>query len=242
MKSFRFLAPAALAALVIGSSAPAAAQGPKPEDLKAEVPALTAMHDVISPMWHDAWPNKDYKALAEFLPQIEKHMKAIVRAELPGILRDKGQAWTDGVSNLRQVVTDYGSAVKSGNNEALLKEAERLHSSYEALVKIVRPVLKEISDFHSTLYLLYHHQMNPYQIGAIVESAKLLKEKMGPLSAAVLPERLKARTPAFDAQRARLSKAVDRLLEVSSGRDEFRVKEAIELLHVEYEKLEKVFE
>lgn len=233
---------AAVLATLLVAAAPLAAQTPKPEELKADVPALTAMHDVIMPMWHDAWPNKDYKALADMLPQIEAHLKAVEKAELPGILRDKRTAWNEGVIQLRKVVSDYRTAVTSGNNDALLKDAERLHADYEALVKVVRPILKEMEDFHATLYVLYHYQLNPLQVAGIAESAKALKEKMGPLNRATLPDRLKARTEAFDAQRARLAKAVDRLVDVVAARDETRLSEAIELLHMEYEKLEQVFQ
>ncbi len=224
------------------TAGPAAAQAPKPEDMKAEVPALTAMHDVIMPMWHDAWPNKDYKALADFLPKIEEHLKKIERAELPGILRDKRTTWAEGVAALRTAVDGYRTAVRSGNNDVLMKEAERLHTEYERLVRVVRPVLKEMDDFHATLYVLYHYQFNPLQVGAIGESAKILKEKLGPLNAATLSERHKARAEAFDAQRTRLTKAVDRLLETVAAGDTIRITEAVELVHMEYEKLEKIFE
>ena len=57
--------------------------GPKPEDLKSSVPALDAMHEVIMPLWHDAWPNKDVKAMAAMLPDIEKHVAAVNEAQLP---------------------------------------------------------------------------------------------------------------------------------------------------------------
>lgn len=233
---------AGLAIAVLLAAAPALAQAPKPAEMKADVPALTAMHEVIMPMWHDAWPNKDVKALADLLPQIEKYTKDVERAELPGILREKRGAWTEGVAALRKVVNDYRAAVQSGDNDLLMKEAERLHTQYEGLVKIIRPVLKEMDDFHGTLYVLYHYQMDPLQVAGVTESAQALKAKMGPLNAAVLPDRLKDRTDAFNAQRERLSKAVDRLLEVIAARDEIRLREAIELMHMEYEKLEKVFE
>ena len=70
-----------------------------PRKSRPSVPALDAMHEVIMPMWHEAWPNKDYKALAALVPDIEKHVAAISKAELPGILRDKKAAWEAGVDD-----------------------------------------------------------------------------------------------------------------------------------------------
>jgi hypothetical protein len=221
---------------------PAAAQAPKPEETRTSVPALDAMHEVIMPLWHEAWPNKDVKALAAMVPEIERHMAAISKAELPGILRDKQAAWLAGVTDLKASVAAYKAAAAAGNDEALLKAAEKLHAQYEGLVKIVRPVLKEMEDFHASLYVLYHYQISPLQLAKATESIQALKVKMDALNKAVLPERMKARTEAFTAQRARLSKSVDELVALLDGKDESKIKSAIEVMHANYEGLEKSIE
>ena len=232
----------AVSALFGLAIAPALArQAPKPEDLKASVPALDAMHEVIMPLWHDAWPNKDVKAMAAMLPDIEKHFAAVNKAELPMVLRDKRAAWVAGVDDLKQTVGAYKAAVAAGDNDALLKAAEKLHAQYEALVKVVRPILKEMEDFHATLYVLYHYQMSPFQIEKASESIRALQVKMDALNKAALPDRLKAKTEAFNAQRARLGKSIDELAALLDGKDESRIKAAIELMHTQYENLEKVF-
>jgi hypothetical protein len=229
-------------ALVSLAIVPAAAQpAPKPEDLKAAVPALDAMHEVIKPLWHDAWPNKDVKAMAAMLPDIEKHVAAVNKAELPMVLRDKKAAWVAGVDNLKQATAAYKAAVGAGDNDALLKAAERLHSDYEALVKIVRPVLKEMEDFHASLYLLYHYQMSPFQLAKATESIQALQAKMEALNKAALPDRLKAKADAFNTQRARLAKSLDEVAAAIATKDESKIKTAIEIMHTQYENLEKVF-
>jgi hypothetical protein len=169
-------------------------------------------------------------------------MAAISKAELPGILRDKQAAWVAGVTDLKATVAAYKTAAAAGNDDALLKAAEKLHSQYEALVKIVRPVLKEMEDFHASLYVLYHYQMSPFQLAKAEESIQALKVKMDALNTAVLPDRMKARTDVFTAQRARLSKSVDALVALLGAKDESTIKAAIELMHANYESLEKVFE
>jgi len=221
--------------------APAVAQAPKPEDLKSSVPALDAMHEVIMPLWHDAWPNKDVKALAAMLPDIERHFAAVSKAELPMVLRDKRAAWTAGVDNMKQSIAAYKTAVTAGDNDALLNAAERLHSQYEALVKVVRPVLKEVEDFHATLYVLYHYQISPLQYDKAAESIRTLQTKMDALNKAELPAQLKAKTDAFNAQRARLSKSVDEVAATLAGKNEAQIRAAIETMHTQYENLEKVF-
>jgi hypothetical protein len=220
---------------------PAAAQAPKPEDLKSSVPELDAMHEVIMPLWHDAWPNKDVKAMAAMLPDIEKHVAAVDKAKLPPLLRDKQASWVAGVSELKASVAAYKAAVTANDNDALLKAAEKLHSQYEGLVKIVRPVLKEMEDFHATLYVLYHHQTNPFQFAKAAESIRALQGKMEALNKATLPDRLKAKADAFNTQRARLSKSVDELVALLDSKDESKIRTEIELMHTQYENLERVF-
>ncbi len=222
-------------------AAPLFAQQPKASELQATVPALDEMHEVIMPLWHDAWPAKDVKAMAEMWPSIEKHLNALGKATLPGILRDKQTAWDENLAKLQSIGASYKAAVDSGNNDALLKQAEALHAQYEALVRAIRPALPEVDDFHATLYVLYHYQMNPLQLDKAAASIDTLKAKMVKLNAAQLPDRLKAKTAAFEAQRARLSKAVDALVALIPGRDDVRITQAVELMHIEYEKLDRVF-
>ena len=221
----------------------AAAQGTAPKDaeVKSEVPALTAMHEVIMPMWHDAWPKKDTAALAAMTGKLEKHMSAVEKAVLPGILRDKTSPWMEGVKKLRASVNSFKAAAELKNDEALLKAAEGVHSDYEALVKVVRPVLKEMDDFHGSLYVLYHHQLNPLDLAGAAQTVKDMQAKMTALNAATLPDRLKAKQDVFVAQRTRLSKALDSLVALACSKNEPKIREAVELLHMEYEKLEKVF-
>jgi NADH dehydrogenase/NADH:ubiquinone oxidoreductase subunit G len=175
------------------------------------------------------------------LPDIEKHFAAVNKAELPLVLRDKKAAWVAGVDDLKQTVAAYKAAVAGADNEALLKAAEKLHAQYEALVKIVRPILKEMEDFHASLYVLYHYQMSPFQLAKASESIAALKAKMDALNTAVLPDRLKAKSDAFNAQRTRLSKSVDEVAALLVSKDESKIKAAIEVMHAQYENLEKVF-
>jgi hypothetical protein len=222
------------------AAVPAAAQMPKPDETKATVPALDAMHEVIMPLWHEAWPNKDVKAMTAMLPDIERHMAAIAKAELPGILREKRAAWAAGVTDLQAAVTAYKAAVGKGDNEALLKAGEQLHSRYEALVSVVRPPLKELEDFHSTLYVLYHYQLSPFDLAKVSASVESLRVKMDALSKATLPARLKARTDAFNAQRTLLGRAVDDLAATLPAKNEGKIKAAVEVMHAQYEALEKL--
>jgi hypothetical protein len=204
-------------------------------EAKADVPALGDFHEVIYGIWHDAWPAKDYARLRSLLPDIEKGAAAVVSAPLPGILHHKQSAWDEGIQALKTTVEEYRSAVKSENNEALMSAAEKLHADYERLVRIVRPPMKELEDFHSSLYMLYHHYLPAFDLEKIKSASVELKFKMGVLQNAKLPERLSAKTQAFADARENLSQAVTALEAAVQSGDEAKVKQAVEDVHSRYE-------
>ncbi|MRR13472.1 hypothetical protein EG835_13695 [bacterium] len=211
-------------------------------DVEARVPALSSFHEVIYPLWHDAWPKKDVDALVGLSPKVSAGVEAIAKAELPGILRDKKATWDAAVSRLKAIAGEYGAAAAKKDGPALLAAAENLHSQFERMVRIIRPVLKELEAFHATLYVLYHRQLDPFALEGVSQSVRTLKEKMAPLSAAALPDRLKAKEAAFVAARGQLATAVDAAAFSLEGRDETSIRAAVELLHTRYQELEKVFD
>jgi len=211
-------------------------------ETEARVPALTAFHEVVYPLWHEAWPKKDVDALAALAPKIDAGVAAIAKAELPGILRDKKGTWESAVERLKAIGAEYAAASGKKDGPALLAAAESLHSQFERMVRIVRPVLKELEAFHATLYVLYHRQLDPFALEAVTKSVRTLDDEMVPLAAAALPERLKAKEEAFLVARGALSAAVDEAVATLGRKDEKEIRAAVELLHERYQELEKVFD
>jgi hypothetical protein len=206
------------------------------------VPALDAFHEVIARIWHEAWPNKDTALLRQLLPQVEKGIAEVSSASLPGILREKKTAWDEGVKKLQEAGSEYKKAAEAKNDTGLLSAAERLHMRFEALMRITRPALKELDEFHAVLYMLYHHYLPKNDMENIKNSAMQLKQKMAPLNAAKLPERLQPKDAQFQAARAKLSTSVDTLESAAKSGDEKIIKSAIIDLHSNYEVLERIFE
>lgn len=211
-------------------------------ETKAEVPALTRFHTVIYKLWHTAWPRKDYDMMAALLPDIEKGVVNVAGAELPGILRDRKAAWGEGVQQLEEVAGKYKEAVEKKDNQKLLDAGERLHSRYERLVRIIRPALKEVDEFHSVLYMLYHYYMPKYTLDSIKTSVTALKEKMVAVNMVQLPGRLKKKEAAFVAARTKLSASVDALANTTGTNDQMKITVAVQAVHSDYEALDKVLQ
>jgi hypothetical protein len=217
-------------------------ENPHAAETTAQVPALSKFHTPIYKLWHTAWPKKDTAMMAMLTPDIEKGIADVAQAELPGILRDKKAVWEENVKVLQTIGVQYREAMAGKDLAAKMQAAEKLHAQYEKLVRIVRPVMKQIEAFHSVLYMLYHYYMPENDLDKIRSSGKDLRTRMDSLNAATLPERLKKKEEAFVAARAALSASVDAVNAAVSTNDGKKIKDAIIAMHGDYEKLEKVFE
>ncbi len=209
-------------------------------ETQSRVPALERFHEPIFTLWHTAWPARDVALMKSLLPDIERGARDVAEARLPGILRDKEEAWKRGVARLDTSVATYARAVAAGDTAGLLRAGEDLHARYEALVRTIRPPLKELDAFHGVLYVIYHHHLPAGAMDSIAADMPELKARMAALNAARLPERQKARQEKFDAERARLSQAVDELAAAVPARD--RTEAAVNRVHAAYLALERVFQ
>ena len=211
-------------------------------EVSATVPALTEFHKVIYKIWHTAWPNRDTDMLIALLPEIEKGTTGIVSAEIPGILRDKKAAWEKGVEELRTIVQDYRAAVETKQKQPLLDAAEKLHAQYEALVRVIRPPLRQLEEFHTVLYMVYHYYMPGESLEKIRASVEPLREKMAALNKVKLPTRFKGKEASFTVARKELEETVAEFGTVVSSNDLGKIKNAVETMHSRYVTLAAVLE
>lgn len=226
------------AALV--TSLPAAQD--KPAETKSEVPALTAMHEVIYPMWHTGYQSKDYAALRGLVPELKELASKVYAAQLPAILHEKKAKWDEGVAALKKAVEGYDQAAAGKDDQALLKAAEDVHTLYERLNRIIRPVLPEMDAFHQVLYVVFHTYYPEKKYDGIRGAAADLVAKAEALTKAKLSTRLQAKTEAFQKAAAELLASAQALNEAGKAHDHDGMLKGVDALHAKYQALEKVFE
>lgn len=240
MKHVRFLASGLLAALL---STWVAAHAPVPEhEIRAEVPALRALHEVIYPLWHTAWPNKDADLMRHLLPRTEELVAAVAAAELPGILRDKSESWQAGIAGLLASLEAYRAAVAGEEEQALLDAVEDLHDRYERLVRTVRPVMKELDAYHVVLYRLYHHIGPGRDLEAFRLAVTELHASCEPLLSAAVPRRFAERQETILAALAELCVATETLAATAPAGDMEALLAGLEVVHDRYQAAEHVFD
>ena len=211
-------------------------------EVNSSVPELFEFHEVIYPIWHTAYPEKNYAMLKEMVPEVNSGAEKIYSAQLPGILRDKQEEWDKGVAKLRTSVEKYNQAMAETNEEEMLSAAEVLHSDFEMLVRIVRPVTKEVDEFHKVLYMIYHHywpNKNMEEFGKAVDD---LAMRANELTNCVLPKWASEKSDEFKEQSQKLYDATKNLKELKdSNADDTKLEKAVEDVHDNYVTLEGLF-
>jgi hypothetical protein len=211
-------------------------------ELAASVPELADLHEVVYPLWHTAYPGKDYAMIKELIPQARELTDKLDKAVLPGILRDKQAAWDKGKLELQHSLQALDTAAKANNEEEMLKQTELFHANYEKLVRTIRPLTKELDAFHQELYKLYHYYGPQYDLPQIQTAAAAMGPKVEALKTSKLPKRLAEKQGDFDAAVVELDGAVKALAETAKTDNKEKVLAAVETVHSGYVKIEHMFD
>jgi len=211
-------------------------------ELAASVPELGDLHEVVYPLWHTAYPGKDYAMIKELIPQARELTDKLDKAKLPGILRDKQAAWDKGKLELQHSLQALDTAAKANNEEEMLKQTELFHANYEKLVRTIRPLTKELDAFHQELYKLYHYYGPQYDLPQIQATAAAMGPKVEALKTSKLPKRLAEKQGDFDAAVVELDGAVKALAETAKTDNKEKVMAAVETVHSGYVKIEHMFD
>ncbi|MFC2156272.1 hypothetical protein ACFLT9_00405 [Acidobacteriota bacterium] len=211
------------------------------DELKAAVPSLSDLHEVIYPLWHTAYPEKNYEMIKELMPQVDELTAKMDEASLPGILRDKQAAWDEGKTSLKDSLKALHEAADTGDEEGMLKQTEAFHSAYERLVRTIRPLVAELDAFHQELYKVFHYHAPEYNLEKLREGAAAMAEKVVPLKGVELPSRLADRQEGFNSAVLNLEAAVNELVELVQGEDKEAILKAVDKVHTAYQGAEQIF-
>jgi len=213
-----------------------------PQEPSTGVPELETFHDVIMPMWHTAYPAKDYAALRMISKDVEAGVAKIAAVKLPGIFREKETAWAKGIADLKAAATAYAKAAAGTEDKALLLAAENLHTAYEAQGQIIRPVVPEMNEFHKTLYVVQHTFVPEKKWADVCKMSGELQTKAEAIAKATLPKRVEEKTEAFKKESGQLVADAKALVAACKVNQPAGIEKATVTLHSRYEGLGKIFE
>jgi zinc protease len=213
------------------------------DETKLEVKELTQYHEVIYKLWHIAYLNKDINMIIKLYDDLKDGADKVANAKLPGILRDKEKIWKENAEKLLLSINNLKNAIDKKDTTEILKSAETIHAMYETLTKVIKPPIKEVDDFHQTLYVLYHYYVPENNIEKIKTLIPELLQKVKNLKNASLPDKLKQKEEKFKTIVLELDKEVLNFISaVENNKDKTSIKNAMEKVHQKYQALEKLFE
>ena len=214
-------------------------------EITSSVPELTKFHDVIYLIWHEAYPSKDIAKLKSYVPEIQTHISNINNAKLPGILREKEMKWKEGLVELNKTAEDYYGAAKGTDDQAMLDVSEQLHSNFEMMVRILRPVLKEVDDYHKILYIIYHKYTPEKKYGeieSVMDDLIAKADALGKVPEDKLQKRIPNKIADYNKAVKELYESTVTLKDILKTNDSPQIDKAIDSMHSRYQKLESVFD
>lgn len=211
-------------------------------EITSSVPELFEFHDVIYVIWHEAYPSKDITALKGMVEKIKPYMEKINSAKLPGIMQDKKDKWQEGLKVLNASAENYYKTAEGEDNQAMLDAAEKLHADFEMMVRILRPVNKEVDSYHKDLYVIFHkfYPSKDYKSieglidGMITKAEACINSK--------LPKRLEEKTEEYKKLTKELVDKTIALKDALKTNDEKSIDKAIDDMHSKYQDVEKLFD
>ncbi len=203
--------------------------------------AMNDFHSILYPMWHEAYPKKDFKAIREQAPLFQKKLLVLIRIPAPTDLDEqKKQDFLLKRQNLAFYVDQYNVAAADTVDSALASAFEQMHWGYEELDKVFMVEIKQLDSFHETLYFLWHKALPAKDYKSVKETMPVLKAEMDSLMAFQLPSSCKDIKDDFEAKRTALKDAVYQLVDVAQKGTEKQIDDALTLMHEKFMDLSSV--
>jgi hypothetical protein len=207
-----------------------------------QIPELKEMHQVIHPMWHDAYPNKDIEQLKELYPELKSYYQKLKEATFPAEWPDRSIRWKEGISEMENTLEEYKKAMDDENTDQLLASARKLHDDFESLVMIVNPPIPELNEFHQILYHVYHDYLPEKDWAKVRQSVPMFEEKVKALQSAELPKWMSDNQEKFQNACQELDQAVQNLKDLEKGSQDSEWENKIEKVHDAYVSLAATME
>jgi len=158
---------------------------------KPKVEGINEFHEVLFPVWHTYFPEADFESIKESVPEFERTMEILMKAELPQFYHTVKDDFEDKREDLSIAIEKLGIVAQIGDDKELAQAVEDVHTAFEKMARVLAPRIKELDDFHLVLYPLWHQAMPKKDYQAIKAAIPSLKTKMDALMMAELPEKFK---------------------------------------------------
>jgi uncharacterized protein YukE len=193
-------------------------------------------------LWHNAYPDKDFGLIKSTLPELTTSVNELADAPFPEMLHNRKAKWDEEIKGLQNNLGTLQKAVADYNKESMLSSVESVHSSFEKLVRVIRPKLQELDSFHEDLYQLYHKYMPASDLAGIKAILPSMKEKSSRLKEAKLNKNFASKQGEFTESVNQLQLALAELESTVESNNKKKAKAAVEKVHGAYQRIDVLLE
>jgi hypothetical protein len=202
---------------------------------------IDAFHQVLAPVWHNAWPEKNYQALLEVGPKFQKAFTAIAKLNPDFKTETRREAFVKVRNDFSKLVELYAAAAEKGDTAAVYELMPKLHDAFEATARSLLPVsFPEIEGVKITLNLILQKHLPADNMEGIIGSTETLLAKIDALTdTTAIPDELKDKQAEIMDEITAMKKLAQRMKECCDKKDMDEYKQHTATLN---KKLQEFFE
>lgn len=202
--------------------------------------AMDDFHEVLKPLWHESYAEKDFKTIREKAEVLQQKILALIRIPAPADLSGNEEKLHTFLSKRQELafnVMEVNRAAKDGPDSTLASAFESMHWTYEELEKFFAVQIEELDQFHETLYFLWHRALPARDYEAIRKTAPVLKAEIDSLMKVPVPPGCNIKGEEFEKRKAALKDAVYGFAETCEKGSEDDIDAALKAVYGRFEEL-----
>jgi hypothetical protein len=202
--------------------------------------ALDDFHEVLMPLWHESYAEKDFKTIRDKAPLLQEKIMTLIRVPAPADLsqdEEKLHTFLSKRQELAFYVMEFNRAAKDGPDSTLASAFETMHWGYEELEKFFAVQIEELDQFHETLYFLWHRALPERDYQAIRKTAPVVKAEVDSLMKVPVPGACKIKEEEFEKGKTALRDAVYGFAQVCEKGTEDDIDAALKAMHDRFAEL-----
>ncbi len=216
------------AVLLMAVSASFAGESSCPADRASKIgfDPFGDFHHLLAPVWHDAWPDKDYETLLAAGPKFEKLFEAIAEMSPKLHSEKKVETFNKNRTEFAEAVKKFAEACKAGDKEKAHELMPDLHDTFEMTASSLLPVhYPEFDGFIISFNLLNENHIPSNNIDGINGTVETLAAKVNGLNEKSIPTELQDNKAEILKDFAEINKIVLLMKECCDKKDMKKLKE-----------------
>lgn len=104
--------------------------------LAPRIKELEDFHLVLYPLWHQAMPKKDFRAIKASIPSLKERIDALMKAQLPQKLKDVEIQFIERRETLRKEVLELADVCRQNKDHKIIEKLTQMHEAYLKLDEV----------------------------------------------------------------------------------------------------------